>query len=98
VTWTRLTWELGLDMRYLTSGMIRNGALTTREFRVLLLPMTQAIAPDEAAAIRDALKRNDYNRLAAARDLGVHKSTLFRKIKSLGIDLPDTDGRTREEP
>jgi PAS domain S-box-containing protein len=48
----------------------------------------------EAQAILDALTRNHFNRLAAARDLGIHKSTLFRKIKSLGIRLPDGDGRS----
>lgn len=51
----------------------------------------------EAQAIMDALKRNKFNRLAAARDLGVHKSTLFRKIKSLGLQLPDTDGRASNQ-
>ena len=49
----------------------------------------------EALAIRDALERCDYNRLAAAQALGLHKSTLFRKIKALGIQLPDQDGRAR---
>jgi PAS domain S-box-containing protein len=48
----------------------------------------------EARIIIDALKRNGYNRLAAARDLGMHKSTLFRKIKALEIVLPKSDGRT----
>ncbi len=43
----------------------------------------------EAAFIINALKRNNWNRLKTARDLGIHKSTLFRKIKSLEIDLPD---------
>lgn len=49
----------------------------------------------EAIAIMNALKRNRYNRLAAARELGMHKSTLFRKIKRLGIDLPEIDGRSK---
>ena len=31
--------------------------------------------------------------LATARELGIHKSTLFRKIKALGIDLPNMNGR-----
>ena len=48
----------------------------------------------EAQAIREALKRNGNNRLAAARELGIHKSTLFRKMKSLGITPPATDGRS----
>ena len=53
----------------------------------------------ETRMIVDALKRNGYNRLAAARDLGMHKSTLFRKIKALGIVPPKSDGRTnRKQP
>ena len=48
----------------------------------------------EAQAIRMALERNGFNRLAAARALGLHKSTLFRKIKALGIELPAQDGRS----
>jgi len=50
----------------------------------------------ESQTIRDALKRNNYNRLATAKELGIHKSTLFRRMKDLGIPLPDRDGRSRE--
>jgi transcriptional regulator with PAS, ATPase and Fis domain len=46
-------------------------------------------------AIGSALERNAGNRLAAARELGIHKSTLFRRMKKLGIPLPETDGRSR---
>ncbi|MFP4580956.1 MAG: sigma-54 interaction domain-containing protein [Candidatus Sumerlaeia bacterium] len=42
----------------------------------------------ERQSILNALERNDFNRQAAARDLGIHKATLYRKIKNLGIDLP----------
>ncbi|MBT3327860.1 MAG: hypothetical protein HN396_16670 [Gemmatimonadales bacterium] len=45
--------------------------------------------------IEEALARNNYNRLALARELGIHKSTLYRKIKTLDIKLPKLDGRTR---
>jgi PAS domain S-box-containing protein len=48
----------------------------------------------EAEAIRDTLARNGYNRLATARELGMHKSTLFRKLKKWKIDLPERDGRS----
>ncbi len=46
--------------------------------------------PVKAAQIKlitDALARNNYNRSAAAIDMGIHKSTLFRRIKKLGITL-----------
>ena len=53
----------------------------------------EALHSVETQVIIDALKRNKYNRLKTARYLGIHKSTLFRKIKKLGIDLPNVDGR-----
>jgi PAS domain S-box-containing protein len=51
----------------------------------------------EAETIRKALQECNYNRLAAAKRLGIHKSTLFRKIAHLGIVLPDRDGRSRRK-
>lgn len=45
-------------------------------------------------AIRAALERAGFNRLAAARDLGIHKTTLFRRMKRLGMELPVRDGRS----
>jgi len=50
----------------------------------------------QRAAILAALERNDWKRLATARELGIHKSTLFRKIKRLGIQLPDAPTRPVE--
>jgi PAS domain S-box-containing protein len=55
--------------------------------------MAEQTRAAEAQAIRAALERCGFNRLAAARELGLHKSTLFRKVKSLGIALPERDGR-----
>ena len=52
----------------------------------------------EAQAIRAALEKHKFSRLAAARELGIHKATLFRKIKGLGIVLPEKDGRARKIP
>jgi len=48
----------------------------------------------EAEVIVQALRRHGYNRLAAARELGIHKSTLFRKIRKYRIALPEIDGRS----
>ncbi len=59
------------------------------------LPIQSAHDILDAQSIRAALERNSFNRLAAARDLGIHKTTLFRKMKKLQIPLPESDGRTR---
>ena len=52
-------------------------------------------AANERDSIIQALEYHGYNRTAAAIHLGIHKSTLFRKIKRLNIALPALDGRSR---
>lgn len=49
----------------------------------------------ERMHIIEALRRLDGNRLRAAKELGIHPSTLFRKLKTLGIEPPEQDGRKR---
>jgi PAS domain S-box-containing protein len=49
----------------------------------------------ERQFILAALAQNDNNRLATAKQLGIHKTTLFRRIRKLGIALPATDGRSK---
>jgi PAS domain S-box-containing protein len=48
----------------------------------------------DTQCIRASLERNGYSRLAAARELGIHKTTLLRRMKKLGIPLPERDGRS----
>jgi len=48
----------------------------------------------EAQAIQTSLEQNGFNRLATAKALGMHKTTLFRKIRQLGLALPEQDGRS----
>jgi PAS domain S-box-containing protein len=52
----------------------------------------------DAQAIRSTLDRTGFNRLKAAKELGIHKTTLFRRMKKLGIQLPKRDGRARQKP
>ncbi len=42
----------------------------------------------ESQAIRQALEATGYNPTQAAKRLGIHKSTLYRKLKRLGIPSP----------
>jgi DNA-binding NtrC family response regulator len=47
----------------------------------------------EEQSILAALQRNNFNRASAARELGIHKTTLYRKMKALGLPLPEQNGR-----
>ena len=49
----------------------------------------------EKLLISDSLHRHQGNRGAAARELGIHNSTLFRKLRDLEIEVPTRDGRHR---
>ncbi len=42
----------------------------------------------EVAFITEALRRNRFNRKKTAQELGMHKTTLWRKMKKLGINAP----------
>jgi transcriptional regulator with PAS, ATPase and Fis domain len=48
----------------------------------------------DAQSIRASLERNGFSRAAAARELGIHKTTLFRRVKKLRLQLPARDGRS----
>ncbi len=76
-----------IDITHLPDQFTRPGArseagLEMRTARELL----------EARTIQAALEESGYNRIAAARRLGIHKTTLFRKIKRLGLVLPARRG------
>jgi len=57
--------------------------------------LSDPVKSAEIKMITNALKRNNFNRMDTANDLGIHKSTLFRKINKLGISLPKIDGRSK---
>ena len=80
-----------LKVNHLPGNLVHPGFIADNEQNSLNIMVKSA----EAAAIIKALQHNSYNRSAAARELGMHKSTLFRKIKKLGISLPEIDGRSR---
>lgn len=46
-----------------------------------------ALRLTEKQMIVNALKKNHYSRVNTARELGIHPSTLFRKMKTLGIEF-----------
>jgi PAS domain S-box-containing protein len=80
------------------SGMIGIRHLPERFRREDTGPRTVETAslPElEGRFILEALKRNGWNREKTARELGMHKTTLWRKVKRLGLELPPKDGRNR---
>jgi PAS domain S-box-containing protein len=58
------------------------------EHRSMLLPVGMTLKEIEKKAIQDALQRNQWKRMVTARELGIDKNTLRRKIKRLGITEP----------
>lgn len=55
-----------------------------------------SLADNEARFILKVLQRNGWHRGKSARELGLHRTTLMRRIHRLGITLPEVDGRTRD--
>jgi len=49
----------------------------------------------EKRYISEALSRNNWHRGNTARELGINKSTLYRKMRRLRIEPPDLDGRSK---
>jgi PAS domain S-box-containing protein len=49
----------------------------------------------EKHLITETLRRYHGHRGRAARELAIDASTLYRKIKALGLEVPDLDGRSR---
>ena len=52
------------------------------------ISLAKRVLEIEARAITEALRRNNWRKMATARDLGINKTTLWRKIKRLNIKIP----------
>jgi len=46
----------------------------------------------ERSYIFETLKRNQWNRAATAAEMGIHPTTLWRKMKRLGVEAPEKTG------
>ncbi len=56
------------------------------EHRILFPSGPLTLKEIEAAAVKRALERNQGNKGKAARELGIHRVTLYRKLKELGLE------------
>ncbi|MDI6790387.1 MAG: sigma 54-interacting transcriptional regulator [Thermodesulfobacteriota bacterium] len=52
------------------------------------LPVMASLTAMERRCIYETLMSNNWNRLATARELGINKTTLWRKMKKLNISAP----------
>lgn len=50
----------------------------------------------EKDIILETLKKNNWNRKKTATQMGIHPSTLWRKIKRLNLRVPNLDGRSKK--
>jgi PAS domain S-box-containing protein len=51
----------------------------------------------EKRLIEETLRKLNGNRQRAAAELGINPSTLYRKMKNLAIETPETDGRFKQK-
>lgn len=61
------------------------------------VPSERTLRDVERDTLIAALRSHRYNRAQAARELGIHKTTLYRKIREYSIELPDYDGRSSHD-
>jgi len=59
-------------------------------------PIRAARKTVEAQLILEALERNQGSRNAAAQELGMHKSTLFRKMRALNLQYASSHRRRKK--
>lgn len=80
-----------IELRHLPPGLRPSSPNSIRGSEPLSLETIERIF------ITESLQRNNGNRKLTAEELGIDVSTLFRKIKSLDIALPEKDGRSQRQ-
>ncbi|MBU1172860.1 MAG: sigma 54-interacting transcriptional regulator [Proteobacteria bacterium] len=70
------------------------GAFSESTQHIKETPTNNPVKDAEKNLLITTLKDHRFNRNAAAKALGINKSTLYRKMKKLGIPLPENDGRS----
>jgi PAS domain S-box-containing protein len=67
-----------------SQGQVLQGEDLPREF-LERIPTAPGPMPGERQRLLDALERSEWNRTRAAQDLGIDRSTLWRRMRKLGI-------------
>ena len=66
------------------------GGPTVSMPRVGSMTLKEALEEPERQIILDVLESNNWNRNATADSLGVNRTTLYKKMKKLGLENPRT--------
>ena len=74
---------------------LRSAPVTSIPASVVGRTLKEALAGPERQIIRDVLDANNWNRNATAESLGINRTTLYKKMKRLGLEdgtpqLPST--------
>ena len=72
--------EVDLPARLITRSRVNDDEAVPKK-------LVEMVADYETAVIRNALRRHDQNCREAARELGVDRSLLYRKMKKAGISI-----------
>ncbi|MGE5612440.1 MAG: sigma-54-dependent transcriptional regulator [Bacillota bacterium] len=55
------------------------------------MPLEQALEGPERRILEAALKRNDWNRQSTAAELGINRTTLYKKMRKYRLDVGETN-------
>jgi DNA-binding NtrC family response regulator len=58
--------------------------------------LDEALREPERRILLRALKANGWNRVKTAEQLGINRTTLYKRLKALGIDAPEAERRDQE--
>ncbi len=73
-----------LQVEHLPEDLL-NPDLKDKQLKDSSTPVTRAV--DEQALLLEVLKNNNWNMTQAAKELGIHRSTLWRKLKRYDIEI-----------
>jgi DNA-binding NtrC family response regulator len=82
-----------VDISDLPPAVARGGATAAASDATVNRSLKSAMAHPERQLIIDALKQHGWRRDAAAKSLGINRTTLYKKLKRLGMDLAALEPR-----
>jgi DNA-binding NtrC family response regulator len=72
-------------------GLPQGGSADDSGIRTEGRPLREVMADLEREVLGSTLRRHHWKMTAAARELDLERSHLYKKVKALGIQKPDND-------